>query len=183
MACGAGRALMQVVLVAAVAENGVIGHDNAMPWRLKSDLKRFRALTTGKPVIMGRKTFQSLGRPLKDRTNVVVSRDAGFSAVGAVVVATIEAALEVARGDALRRGVDEIIIGGGSHVYGAFLPIATRIEITLVHATPDGDTRFPPIDPAGWEEVSRIAGDRALEDTAPTTWLTYARRGPPVTGN
>jgi dihydrofolate reductase len=172
---------MQIVLVAAVAENGVIGRDNAMPWRLKSDLKRFRALTTGKPVIMGRKTFQSLGRPLKDRTNIVVSRDPAFNAPGAVVVATMEAALEVARGDALRRGVNEIIIGGGSHVYGAFLPIATRIEMTLVHATPEGDTRFPAVDPTVWEEVLRTPGDQAPEDTAPTTWLTYTRRGPPVT--
>jgi dihydrofolate reductase len=130
---------------------------------------------------MGRKTFQSLGRPLKDRTNIVVSRDVGFTAPGAVVVATAEAALEVARGDALRRGVDEIIIGGGSHVYGAFLPSATRIEMTLVHAAPEGDTRFPAVDPAVWEEVSCTPGDQAPEDTAPTTWVTYTRGGRPVT--
>ena len=167
---------MQIVLVAAVAENGVIGRDNDMPWRLKSDLKRFRAITIGKPVIMGRKTFQSLGRPLKDRTNIVVSRDANFRAAGAVVVATAQAALDVARGDALRRGVNEIIIGGGSHIYATFLPAAARIEMTRVHASPEGDTRFPNIDPAIWEEAAHTPADRAPEDSASTTWLTFRRR-------
>jgi dihydrofolate reductase len=168
---------MDIVAVVAVAENGVIGRDNAMPWRLKSDLKRFRSLTIGKPVIMGRKTFESLGGPLKNRTNIVVSRDASYAAAGAVVTTTIEKALEVARGDALRRGCDAIVVGGGSHIYEALMPRATRIEMTIVHANPEGDTRFPPLDASVWEEVARERPEPAPEDSAPATWVTYRRRG------
>src|SRR3954454_4702514 len=115
---GAGKArperpLMQMVLIAAVAENGVIGRGGTMPWRLKSDMRHFRALTLGKPVVMGRKTYLSLSiRPLPARTNIVVTRDANFTAPGALVARSLEIALEVARGDALRRGSDIMVIGG-----------------------------------------------------------------------
>src|ERR1700722_16629131 len=108
---------MNIVLIAAIAENGVIGRDNGLPWRLKSDLAHFRAVTMGKPVVMGRKTFLSIGRPLTGRTNIVVSRDNGFAAPGIVVAASLRAAIETAGGDALRRGSDAIIVAGGADIY------------------------------------------------------------------
>jgi dihydrofolate reductase len=166
---------MEIVLIAAVAENGVIGSDGGMPWRLKTDLRRFRARTIGKPVIMGRKTYESLGGPLKSRTNIVVSRDSSFGAPGIIIAATLERALEAARGDALRRGVDEIVIGGGSHIYTAMMPLATRLDITQVHAKVEGDTFFPPIDMAIWHEVERVQPEPSPEDSARLTWLTYRR--------
>ena len=137
-----------IVLLAAVAENGVIGRDNALPWRLKSDMQRFRALTMGKPVVMGRKTYVSIGKPLKGRTNIVVSRDRAFAAAGVVVAHDLASALTAARGDALRRGADAIMVIGGTDIFVQTLPLADRLEITIVHARPQGDTLFPPIDPA-----------------------------------
>ena len=150
---GAGR--LPLVLVAAVAENGVIGRAGGLPWRLKTDLKRFRALTVGHPVVMGRKTYLSFGKPLKDRTNIVVTRDPEFTAAGIVVTPSLEAALEVAEGDALRRGAAAIVIGGGADIYAADNRLAARLEITRVHARPEGDTMFPAIDPARWRETAR----------------------------
>src|SRR4051812_8705967 len=108
---------MQIVLVAAVADNGVIGQGGAMPWRLKADLARFRAMTMGKPVIMGRKTYDSIGKPLAGRTTIVVSRDPVLAIAGAVITPGLAQALAVAQGDALRRGVGEIIIAGGADIY------------------------------------------------------------------
>src|SRR5579872_5059594 len=108
---------MDIILVAAIAENGVIGRGNALPWRLKSDMQHFRAITMGKPVVMGRKTFLSIGKPLKGRSNIVVSRDPQFAAPGIVVAPSIEAALAAARGDALRRGADSIAVIGGADLY------------------------------------------------------------------
>ena len=147
---------MQIVLIVAIAENGVIGRDNAIPWRLKSDMQRFRRLTMGKPVIMGRKNFQSLPKPLPGRTNIVVTRDADFQANGALVATSFEHAFEAARGDALRRFATEIMMIGGAEVYRQFMPRADRLEITEVHAEVDGDTRLQP-DLAGWEEVGARA--------------------------
>ena len=168
--------MIELVLIAAVGDNGVIGRDNAMPWRLPSDLRRFRERTMGRPVIMGRKTFESLGGPLKGRTNIIVSRDQSYAAPGVLVAADLAYALEAARGEALRRGVNEIVIGGGSHVYAALMPPATRLEITRVHASPEGEIVFPPIDGDTWEETERITPERTANDSAPFTWLTYRRR-------
>src|SRR5215216_57950 len=126
--------MTDIVLVAAVAENGVIGRDNALPWRLKSDLRHFRALTIGKPVLMGRKTFLSLARPLVGRTNIVVSRTPEFAAAGAVAAWDLENALTVGHGDALRRNVPEVMVIGGADIFAALLPRAIRLEITRVHA-------------------------------------------------
>jgi dihydrofolate reductase len=169
---------MRIVLIAAVADNGVIGRHNAMPWRLKSDLQRFRALTTGKPLIMGRRTYESLGRPLPLRTNVVLSRDRHFSAPGILIAPTIENALAIARADALRRGAAEIMAVGGSHVYAALMPLASELQITRVHASPEGDTFFPPIDPGVWAESERSEHAPAAEDSAPFGWVTYRRTMP-----
>jgi dihydrofolate reductase len=166
---------MEIVLVAAVAENAVIGRDKAMPWRLKSDLKHFRALTIGKPVIMGRKTFESLNGPLKDRTNLVLSRDPKFTAPSIVAARTLDHALQAARGEALRRGVCEIMVIGGSDLFSALMGAATRLEITHIHASPEGDTFFPSIDPAIWTEVARTERRQTLDDSAPFTYATYRR--------
>jgi dihydrofolate reductase len=169
-------ALMQIVLVAAVAENGVIGRAGDLPWRIKSDMQRFRTLTWGKPVIVGRKTYLSFARrPLPGRTNIIVSRSPDFAAPGAIVAPTLAAALEVARGDALRRASDAAMVVGGAEIYAQAMPLADRLEITHIHARPEGDTTFPAIDPAIWHEAGRTvhapqAGDDAGYDAA-----TYVR--------
>ena len=166
---------MEIVLVAAVAENGVIGRAGGLPWRLKSDLQHFRALTTGKPVVMGRRTWASLARPLPNRTNIVVTRDPAFAARGAVVVASLAAALEVARGDALRRKADAIMVIGGGDIYAQAMPLATRLEITRVHARPDGEAVFPAFDAAVWRETARRECPPGPGDEASYTYLTYTR--------
>jgi dihydrofolate reductase len=164
-----------MVIVAAVADNGVIGRDNSMPWRLSSDLKRFKALTVGKPVVMGRKTYLSIGRTLPGRTNIVVSRNAEFAAPGLVVAGGFETALAVARGDALRRDTDEIIVIGGTEVFLQAMPLAERLEITHVHCEPAGDTLFPPIDREQWREVARSEHNAGTRDDAPFAYATYVR--------
>jgi dihydrofolate reductase len=167
---------MPLVIVAAVAENGVIGRAGDLPWRLRSDLRHFRALTSGHPVVMGRRTYASLAKPLKDRTMIVVSRDAGFAAAGAVVAPSLAAALEVAQGDALRRGVQTIMIVGGAALYAETMPMAARLEITWVHARPEGDTLFPDIDPAQWHETARREYPPGPGDDVPFATASYERR-------
>lgn len=167
---------MQIVLIVAVADNGVIGADGAIPWRLKTDLQRLKALTVGKPVVMGRKTFLSLRRPLPGRTNIVMTRDADFRGPGAVVTTSLEQALAVATGDALRRFVTEIAVIGGAEIYAQWIERAERLEITEVHAAPAGDTRFGPIDKAVWEEVARAENPAGPDDSVAFSFVTYARR-------
>ncbi len=168
---------MQIVIIAGVADNGVIGHDGTMPWRLKSDMRHFRAHTLGKPVVMGRKTWASLSiRPLPGRTNIVVTREAGFAAPGAVVATSLDAALAAARGDAMRRGGAEIMVIGGADVYAQAMPLAGRLEITQIHVRPEGDTRFPKIDPAVWCEAARTSHPAGPDDDAGYDFVTYLRR-------
>ncbi len=167
---------MDIVLVAAVAENGIIGRGNTLPWRLKSDMQHFRALTMGKPVVMGRKTFLSIGKPLAGRTTIVVSRDHAFAAPGIVVAASLEAALAAARGDALRRNADAIIVAGGADIYAQILPQASQLAITHVHKKVDGDARFPKIDLALWKEATRSEHPPAAEDEAAFAFVTYVRQ-------
>jgi dihydrofolate reductase len=166
---------MHVVVLAAVADNGVIGRGNALPWRLKSDMMHFRALTMDKPVVMGRKTYLSIGKPLKGRTTIVVSRDRSFAAPGVVVASNLQAAMAAARGDALRRNSDAIVIAGGADIYAQTLPLATRLASTEVHARIDGDTRFPMIDAKIWREIARSEQKPAAEDEAPFAFVTYER--------
>jgi dihydrofolate reductase len=167
---------MDIVLVAAVAENGIIGRGNTLPWRLKSDMQHFRALTMGKPVVMGRKTFLSIGKPLAGRTTIVVSRDHAFAAPGIVVAASLEAALAAARGDTLRRNADAIIVAGGAEIYAQILPQASQLAITHVHKKVDGDARFPKIDLALWKEATRSEHPPAAEDEAAFAFVTYVRQ-------
>ena len=166
---------MEIVFVVAVAENGVIGAGNAIPWRQKSDMARFKALTIGKPVIMGRKTFESLPRPLPGRTNIVITRDPAYRAAGAVVTTSAVDAEAIARGDALRRSVTEIAVIGGAEIYRQWLDRADRLEITEVHARPEGDTHFD-IDKAEWDEVGRIRHPAGPDDSADYSYVTYRRR-------
>ncbi len=170
---------MDLVIIAAVAENGVIGRDNALPWRLKSDLQHFRALTMGKPVVMGRKTYLSIGKPLKGRTTIVVTRDFTFMSPGVVVAPNLDAALTTARGDALRRGADSIVIAGGSDIYAQTIQQADRLAITRIHIPAEGDTRFPAIDPKCWQEIERHEHEGGAEDDAAFAFVTY-RRAPPA---
>jgi dihydrofolate reductase len=167
---------MEVVLVVAIAENGVIGSQGAIPWRIKSDMKRFKALTSGKPVVMGRKTFVSIGRPLPGRTNIVVTRDPDYRAAGVVVTHSFADAHAIAKGDALRRFATEIAVIGGAEIYAQWMASADRLEITEVHAKPEGDTRFPAIDAADWEEVARVRNPAGPDDSADFSYVTYRRR-------
>ncbi|AMN44164.1 dihydrofolate reductase [Rhodoplanes sp. Z2-YC6860] len=164
-----------IVLVAAVADNGVIGRDNALPFRQSSDLKRFKALTMGRPLLMGRKTFVSIGKPLPGRTNIVVSRDPGFAAAGIIEAADLDFAMAAARGDALRRGVNEIAVVGGADIFTRLMPLAERLEITHVHARPEGDTFFPPIDASQWRAAAKSELPAGPRDEAPATCVTYVR--------
>jgi dihydrofolate reductase len=167
---------MKIVLVAAVGENNVIGKDGQLPWKIRSDLRHFRALTLDKPVIMGRKTFDSIGKALDRRTNIVITRDPGFAAQNVETAPSLDAALALARKDAERRGADEIMIIGGNAVFAEAMPLADRLEITHVHASPDGDVYFPPIDLKRWREVKREERDQGPNDSAPFSIATYMRR-------
>jgi dihydrofolate reductase len=167
--------MLEIVLVAAVTENGVIGRGNALPWRLKSDLKHFRALTLGKPVVMGRKTYHSIGKPLAGRTTIVVSRDRDFAAGGVVAAPSLDAALAAARGDVLRRGIDTIIIAGGGEIYAQAMRLASRLAITKVHKQIDGDARFPFIDPTIWRETACEEHAPAEGDDAAFAFVNYQR--------
>jgi dihydrofolate reductase len=170
------KSAIEIVLIVAVADNGVIGAGGGFPWRLKSDMQRFKALTIGKPVVMGRKTFQSLRRPLPGRTNIVVTRDAGFRSPGAVVTTSLSNARAIATGDALRRLATEIVVIGGAEIYALSMDIADRLEITEVHARPEGDTRLAAIVPADWEEIARVLHRSGPDDSADFSYVTLIRR-------
>jgi dihydrofolate reductase len=166
---------MIVALVVAVAENGVIGRNGRLPWRMPTDLKRFRALTLGKPVVMGRKTYESLGKPLDGRDNIVVTRQKNFAAEGVHVVASLAEALALARTLAARRNADEIAVIGGTEVYRAALPLADRIYLTHVRARPEGDTILEPFDPITWRETSREALPQSANDQFPADFVVLDR--------
>jgi dihydrofolate reductase len=164
-----------ILIVAAVAEDGVIGRGNALPWRIRSDLRHFRALTLDKPVIIGRKTYLSIGKPLGGRTTIVVSRDRDFAAAGIVVARSLDAALAAARGDALRRGTNIIVVAGGAEIYAQAMPLASRLAITRVHKKAEGDAHFPLIDPKIWRETAREEHAQAEADEAAFAFVIYER--------
>lgn len=173
---------MIVSLIAALATNRVIGRDGAMPWHIAADLRHFRALTMGKPIVMGRKTYAAIGRPLPGRPNIVLTRDRDFAPPGVETCRTLDAALAAAetRADAL--GVDEIMIVGGGDVYAQALPLARRLYLTLVDACPEGDAYFPDYDPADWTETAR-EDHPAMGGLPAFRFMTLERRGaiPPPT--
>jgi dihydrofolate reductase len=159
---------MIISLVVAMAENRVIGKNNALPWRLSADLKRFRRLTMGHPIIMGRKTYESIGRPLDGRENVVISRNPNFRPDGVTVVQSIDEALASAK-DA------EIMIIGGADIYEQTLPRADRIHLTLIHQGFDGDVYFPEIGEGEWKETEREDVDAGVDATFGYSFITLER--------
>ena len=166
---------MRVLLIAAVAANGVIGDGTGMPWRLSSDMKRFRALTMGKPVVVGRKTFETFGKPLPGRTNIVVSRRRDYRPEGVVVAGSLEAALARAIEVAQAARGDEVMVIGGGEIYAAAMARADCLYITHVTAEPPGNTYFPHIDPALWRVVSREPVPAGDKDSAATVFTVYER--------
>jgi len=166
-----------LVIVAAVARNGVIGGDNRLLWRLRSDLKRFRLLTWGFPVIMGRKTFESIGKPLPGRECIVVTREARRRIDGVEVAYSIDEALFLAGNAMLRMGVPHAFVAGGAEIYRALMPRAQRLEITEVDLTPEGDAHFPVIARADWREVKREVHKAGPDDEADYAFVSYERRG------
>ena len=172
----ASPAQPRVVLVVAVAENGVIGQGGKLPWRLKSEMRHFRDVTWGKPVVVGRKTYESFARkPLPGRTNIVVTRDRSLTIPGALVTTSVAAALDAARGDALRRGVDQISVVGGADIYAQTIADADRLVVTRVKLQPAGDTTFPAIDPKLWREVERSDHAAGPDDDASYSIHIYER--------
>ncbi len=166
----------KIVLVVAVAQNGVIGRDGDLPWRLPSDLKRFKQLTLGKPVVMGRKTWDSIGRPLPGRPNIVVTRDASFAAPGATVVSSLDEGLAVAQREAEALGVDEVCVIGGGQIYAQVFDRADILHVTRVEADVAGDTRFPAIDPAVFEKVADEPIPQGEQDSHAMHFATWRRR-------
>lgn len=146
---------MKLAVIVAAAENGVIGRNNALPWHLPEDLKYFKRVTLGKPVVMGRKTFESIGRPLPGRTNIVITRAADWCADGVKVVHSLDEALALAADIAVIDGASELMVIGGAEIYRDALPRADRLYFTEVHAEVEGDASLPAIDWSGWREVSR----------------------------
>ena len=162
-----------VSLIVAMAQNGVIGRGNTLPWRLPQDMKRFRTFTLGKPVLMGRKTYESIGRPLQGRANLVLTRDRGWRAHGVIAVHSLE--------EALRQAVpaEELVAIGGAAVYKLVLPVARLIYLTHVQADIPGDTFFPDFDPTQWADVECSSHPADDQHAYPLTFVTLARRNAP----
>ena len=165
-----------LVLVAAVADNGVIGRDESLPWWLPGDLKHFKKITMGKPIVMGRRTFDSIGRALPGRSNIVLSGNANFRAEGMRTAPNLDAALAIAEDEAKRLGVGEISVIGGRTLYAETLPRAARIYLTEVHAKPDGNVHFPTFDRSEWNEVAREGPLQGAHDAHPYSFVVLDRR-------
>ena len=156
---------MRISLVVAASTNNVIGRDGELPWHISEDLRHFKAVTMGHPIVMGRRTFESIGRALPGRLNIVVTRNSRFTAEGCTVVDSPAAALRAA--EAAEQGADEVMIIGGSEIYRLFLPMAHRIHMTRVEADIEGDATFPPLEPNEWRIVDeqRFEADESREYT------------------
>jgi len=162
---------MRVSLVVAMAENRVIGRAGGLPWHISADLKMFKALTLGKPVIMGRKTFQSIGRPLPERTNIVITRDASFEGDGISVAGGLDAAFKIAGGE----GAGEAMVIGGGEIYRMALPLAWRVYLTEVHIEISGDTLFPALKAEAWKEAGREDHDAEGADVPAYSFVVLDR--------
>jgi len=156
---------MKIVLIAAFAQNRVVGINNSLPWHLPEDLKYFKRTTTGKAIIMGRKTYDSIGRPLPNRTNIVISRNSELKIEGVKVVDSLQAAIDLAKEVNFINGVEEVMVIGGASIYEEALPQADRLYITHVHAEVKGDAYFPEVDFSQWQEISR--DDYAASESNP----------------
>ncbi|MCK5425721.1 MAG: dihydrofolate reductase [Emcibacter sp.] len=159
--------MVKLSLIVAMAENGVIGKDNDLPWKISSDLKYFKKMTIGKPIIMGRKTFQSIGKPLPGRVNIVITRDKNFSAEGVITALSLEMALDVGMNMAKVKKVGEVMVIGGAQIYELCLPDADRLYLTRVHGDVEGDTVFPALNGDDWLEASSekfTAGEKDSHD-------------------
>ncbi|MEM8984613.1 MAG: dihydrofolate reductase [Pseudomonadota bacterium] len=165
--------MSRISLVVAVADNGVIGRDNQLPWHIPADLRHFKRVTMGKPIVMGRKTFESIGRPLPGRHNIVLTRQNEWTADGVSVVASLDEALAVANADNTKD--TECMIIGGATLYAAALPIATTLYLTQVHASVSGDTYFPPLATDDWQELERTT-HRADDADYSFSFVTLERR-------
>ena len=170
-----------LVAVAAIGRNGALGRDNRLPWSMPSDLARFRAVTMGKPMIMGRRTFESIGRVLPGRESIVVTRASRPAATpGLFHAASPEAALVLARERARVMGASEVINAGGATLFGALMPVTDRLCLTVVDLAPEADVFFPAIDPSAWREAGRVAQPRGPRDDAACWFLDYIRRRTPA---
>lgn len=158
-----------------MSSNGVIGRDNELPWRLSGDLKHFKRITLGKPVLMGRKTWESIGRPLPGRPNIVITRQAGYAAEGAHVVKTFDEALDLATGIAAEAGAEELMVIGGAEIYRLALPRAARLYVTEIHAEVEGDTFFPAWNRSEWIEVNRERAATAAGEPFDYSFVVYER--------
>jgi len=167
---------MRISMIVAVGENGAIGKDNKMLWHIPEDFKYFKATTMGKPMIMGRKTFDSIGRPLPGRLTIVVTRDENWSADGVVVVHDLDDALKTAQQDAVEKGVDEVMIVGGSQIYAQAMDQTDRIYYTEVHQAYDHDASFPSLDKNVWQEVSREDHQGSTPDMPDYSFVVFDRR-------
>ncbi|MEO9338087.1 dihydrofolate reductase [Mesorhizobium sp. SB112] len=168
---------MDIALYVAIAEGGVIGRQGGLPWKLSTDMKRFKATTMDKPIVMGRKTWESFPkRPLPGRLNIVVTRDANYRAEGAEVTGSVEEAIALAKTRGRCTGIGEIAVIGGGEIYRQALPIADRLHVTHVLAKIDGDTFFPPIDSAQWHVVSSLDVPAGEKDSHATRYTVYERR-------
>jgi dihydrofolate reductase len=165
-----------LIIVVAVAENGVIGRDNQLLWRLRTDLRRFRDLTWGKPMIMGRKTFQSIGKPLPGRESIILTRDPDFSATGAHVARSWEEAVTLGSAIAHRMGADSVAVVGGAEIYALALPHAARLHLTEVRTAPEGDAVFPRYDRSSFREIRRSDHPKGADDEHPFTFIDLERR-------
>lgn len=167
---------LRLVLVAAMAENGVIGRGDELPFRISSDLKRFRSITWGKPILMGRRTFASIGRPLPGRTSIVITRDAGLALPEGVLMAgSFETALELAAEEAHRLEADEAAVIGGAQIYAQALPVADAMRLTEVHGSPEGDVTFPAFDRTQWREIARAGPVQGEKDEFAVSFVDYER--------
>ncbi len=168
---------VDIAMIVAMAENRVIGRNNQLPWHLPNDLKYFKSTTMGKPLVMGRKTFESIGKPLPGRTNIVVSGNKGFSAEGIRVANDIDQALEQAVSVAITEGALEVMVIGGAQIYEAVLPKVTRLYLTQVHADIEGDALFPELDWGQWKEVAREDVQAEGSNPFDYSFVVYQRNG------
>jgi len=166
---------MYLSIIVAIAENGVIGRNNSLPWTLPGDLIHFKEITMGKPIIMGRKTFESIGKPLPGRNNIVITRNRKFSSKGIIIAHDLAAAIERGYSVALENGVGEVMVIGGSNIYIKALPLANRLYVTEVHSHIEGDVTFPKFNHAEWSELSRDYRAAGPSETCNYSFVLYDR--------